>query len=103
MRASELIGARAHYEDGAFAGIVRDLRLDADRTGDGSFPILGVVLSDPGGRPAAAHAWGFAEDRARAPGWLKRIVGSAGEHSRFVPVDQVVAWGPERLKIRGSK
>lgn len=99
MRASELIGASAFDESGREVGIVRDLRLDAERAADGSFPVLGVVLGSPGARPAAAHAWGFAEGRAQAPGWLKRMLGTAGRRSRFVPVEQVLEWGPERLVV----
>jgi hypothetical protein len=101
MRASELIGSPACDEDGQPAGIVRDLRLDTDRAPDGSFPILGLVLSDTGARAAAAHAWGFAEDRAQAPDWLKRVLGAA-ERSRFVSADLVLDWGPEQVKVRSS-
>lgn len=100
MRASELIASPVYDERGRFAGVVRDLRLDADRAADGSFPILGVVLGDPGHRAAAAHAWGFAERRARGPWLLRRLVGDGD--SRFVPADRVIGWGPERLRIRGE-
>jgi hypothetical protein len=100
MRASELIGSPAYDESGRFAGVVRDLRLDADRAADGSFPILGIVLGDPGPRAAVAHAWGFAEGRARGPWLLRRLVGDGD--SCFVHVDRVLDWGPERLRVRGE-
>lgn len=100
MRASELIGSPAFDEGGRFAGVVRDLRLDADRAGDGSFPVLGVVLGDPGARSAAAHAWGFAEGRARGPWLPRRLVGDGD--ARFVPAGRVLDWGPERLRIGGE-
>ncbi len=100
MRASELIGSPVH-EGGRFAGVVRDLRVDADRAADGSFPVLGIVLGDAGARDAAAHAWGFAEGRARGPWLLRRIVGNGD--SRFVPADRVIDWGPERLRIDEAK
>jgi hypothetical protein len=98
MRASELIDSPVYGEGGRFAGIVRDLRLDAEPADDGSFAILGLVVGDPGARDVAAHAWGFAEGRAEGPWLLRRLVGKGG--SRFVPADRVVDWGPERLRIR---
>ncbi|HEX5983948.1 MAG TPA: hypothetical protein VFY69_07060 [Solirubrobacterales bacterium] len=99
MRASELIDSPV-YEDGRLAGIVRDLRVEAEPAADGSFAVLGLVLGDPGPRAAAAHAWGFAEGRAQGPWLLRRLVGNGA--SRFVPADRVVDWGPERLQIRGE-
>jgi hypothetical protein len=102
MRASDLIGAPAYDENGRLAGIVRDLRVDADRAADGSFPILGLVLSDKGARPAAVHACGFAQGQARGPALLRRIVGAADVRSRFVPVERILEWEPGRLKIRRS-
>jgi hypothetical protein len=98
MRASELIDSPAYDERGRFAGVVRDLRLEAEPAADGSFAILGLVLGDPGPRAAAAHAWGFAEGRAKGPWLLRRLVGDGD--SRFVPVDQVLDWGPERLQVK---
>lgn len=97
MRASELIGSPAFDEGGRFAGIVRDLRLAAEPAADGSFAILGVVLGEHGARNAAAHAWGFAEGRAEGPWLLRRLVGDGDP--RFVPVDLVLDWGPDRLRI----
>jgi hypothetical protein len=102
MRASELIGTHAFDETDRFAGVVRDVRLDPDRAADGSFRVLGLVLSDPGARAAAAHSWGFAAGRADGPALLKRLVGSAAGRTRFVPVDWVLDWNPDRLKIGGA-
>ena len=101
MRASELIGAAAYDELGRFAGIVRDISLDPDRAADGSFTILGLLLSEPGARSAAAHAWGFAQGRAEGPAPLKRLLGRDGGRSRFVPAEWVLDWGPERVEIGG--
>lgn len=98
MRASDLIGSPVYDEGDRFAGIVRDLRLEGDPAADGSFAILGIVLGEPATRDAAAHAWGFAEERAQGPWLLRRLAG--GGDPRFVPVDQVLDWGPERLRIR---
>lgn len=101
MRASELIGSPLFDENGRFVGVVRDLRLNADRAVDGSFSIEGIVYSDQGARQAAAYAWGFAEGRAQAPSWLKRMLAPAIEHSCIIPADRVLDWGPERVKLRG--
>lgn len=100
MRASELIDSPVYDESGRFAGAVRDLRLDADRADDGSFPILGIVLGDTGARAAAAHAWGFAEGRAQGPWLLRRLAGDGDP--RFVAAERVLDWGPQRLRIRGG-
>lgn len=99
MRASELIDSPAYDESGRFVGVVRDLRVDAEPSADGSFPILGIVLSAPGARAAADFAWGFAEGRALGPGWLKRLLDLGGKHSRFVPAAAVRDWGPERVVV----
>ena len=98
MRASELIGSPVYDEGDRFAGIVRDLRLEGDPAADGSFAILGIVLGDPGTGDAAAHAWGFAEVRAQGPWLLRRLAG--GCNPRFIAVNRILDWGPERLRIR---
>lgn len=99
MRASELIDSPAYDEAGRFVGVIRDLRVDGERGADGSFPILGIVLSDPGARAAADYAWGFAEERALGPAWMKRLLEHPGERSRFVATAAIRDWGPERVVI----
>lgn len=101
MRASELIGSPAFDEGDRFAGVVRDLRLEAEPAADGGYAVLGIVLGDPGARNAAAHAWGFAEGRSRGPWLLRRLVGDGEPH--FVPVDRILDWGPDRLRIRAGQ
>lgn len=102
MRASELIGARVVDESGQRLGVVRDLRVAYTmRPAAESLPILGLVISEPGPIPAAAHAWGFAEGRARGPAPLRRILEPAAQRSVLVPVDRIRDWGPADVRVSG--
>lgn len=104
MRASELIGSPVLDESGRPAGIVRDLRVAEDLSvGSGHFPIVGLVISDDGPLAAAAHAWGFAEGRSSGPALLRMLFARAVEGSSFVAVDRIADWGPDRIRIRGTR
>lgn len=103
MRASELIGSPVVDESGCSIGVVRDLRVAVG--GDGvveGFPVVGVVIGEPGLRSAAAHAWGYAQGRAAAPWPLRRWLEPAVADSLFVPAERVIEWGPDPLRLRGG-
>lgn len=102
MRASELIGSEVRDRAGRQVGIVRDLRVDTDRVVAGGFPLLGLVVGEPGVRSAAAHAWGYAEGRARGPAPFARFLAPAAERSVFVEAGRVHTWGPDAVVIDGS-
>jgi hypothetical protein len=100
MRAGELIDAPVLDASGGQVGIVRDLRIEVGQSAaDGGFPIVGLVVGPPGARPAAAHAWGFAQGRAEGPPLLRRLLGGAAGRSILVPVEQVLEWGPGAVRI----
>jgi sporulation protein YlmC with PRC-barrel domain len=94
MRASELIGAPVFDENGVPLGVVHDLCVALD-----GFEIAALVVGERGARSAAAHAWGFAQDRVAGPALLRRALAPAGERSFRVPADLVLDWGPERLQV----
>jgi sporulation protein YlmC with PRC-barrel domain len=102
MRASELIGAPVFDDSGGPVGVVRDLRIAVGQpaAGDG-LPIVGLVLSPPGARSAAAHAWGFAQGRAEGPPLLRRLLGGVARRSIVVPAERVLEWGSGGVRIDG--
>lgn len=101
MRASDLIGSRIVDEAGHPIGLLRDLRVTVDDGDSTGFPIAGLIVSEPGPFAAAAHAWGYAEGRARGPAPLRRLFMPAFERSLFVPVDRVLDWGPGVVRVSG--
>lgn len=102
MRAGELIGSEVRDPSGRRVGIVRDLRVDTDRAVAGGFPLLGLVVGEPGLRSAAAYSWGYAQGRALGPAPLARFLAPAAERSVFVETGRVRAWGPDPVVIEGS-
>jgi hypothetical protein len=103
MRASELIGSPVFDEAGQAAGVIRDLLVEVGASGEQSFAIAGLVLSERGPLFAAAHAWGFAQDRASGPALLRKVFAPLVERSRFVAADRVTEWGPDRVTISGGR
>ncbi|MDP9401641.1 MAG: hypothetical protein M3P39_12015 [Actinomycetota bacterium] len=98
MRASELLASQVVDASGHSLGPVRDLRVthDGDR-----IHVAGIVVCDaPLAR--AAHAWGFAEGRARGPWLLRALTARATARARFVPAHRVVDWGPGLVRIAGD-
>ena len=94
MRASELIGAPVFDEDDRPLGVVRDLRVSVE-----GFGIAGLVIGKRGARSAAAHAWGFAQNRAEGPALLRRTLAPRAAGTLYVPADLVLDWGPRRLQV----
>lgn len=95
MRISELLGAPVTDPAGRPVGVVRDLRL----TPPPALAVAGVTVGQPGWRDAAAHALGFAEGRAEGPWPLRMLTRHAALQARFVPVELVRSWGPQRVVI----
>jgi PRC-barrel domain len=103
MRASELIGAPVFDDAGEQVGVVRDLHIAVGLpAANGGFPIVGLVLSPPGARSAAAHGWGFAQGRTEGPPLLRRLLGDAAVRSILVPAERVREWGPGGVRIDGN-
>lgn len=102
MRLSELIGSNVVDEDGRDLGPVRDVRLRRrEPPGGNDLEIAGLVVG--GGRFAApAHAWGFAEGRARGPWLLAALFRQAAAQARFIPADRVLEWHSPKVKMAGS-
>lgn len=93
MRASELLASVVIDASGRSLGPVRDVRLDPR-----DHRVAGVVVGD--GRLArVAHAWGFAEGRARGPAPLRALLAPASARARFVASESVVDWGPGVIRI----
>lgn len=101
MRASELIGSEVRDGSGRKVGVVRDLRVDAGRAVGGGFPLLGLVVGEAGLRSAAAHAWGYAEGRAKGPAPFARLLAPAAERAVFVEAGRVRDWGPDPVVVDG--
>lgn len=97
MRLSELIGRPVVDVDGNPAGRVHDVRVAVPEDGD-RWHVAGIVF---GTRrlSAAAHAWGFADGRARAPSPLRRILRPAAQDARFAASEDVAAWGPAEVRL----
>jgi sporulation protein YlmC with PRC-barrel domain len=93
MRLSELLSATVIDSMGRSLGPVRDVRLAED-----DLEIVGLVVG--GGRFAAvAHAWGYAEGRARGPWLLAAVTRRAIRLARFIPSERVVDWDPPQLRV----
>ena len=96
MRASELLGAPVIDADGRSLGPVRDLRVTPN-----GLEVVGLVVGN--GRLAGlAHAWGYAEGRARGPWLLRALMASAARSTRFIAASQVADWGPGPVRITAS-
>ncbi len=96
MRLSELMASTVVDAAGQSLGPVRDVRLAEPE--DGRLVLAGLVIGD-GHFASAAHAWGFAEGRADGPWLLRALTARAVRQARFVPVEQVVKWGPGAIRI----
>jgi sporulation protein YlmC with PRC-barrel domain len=89
MRASELLGRRVLDGDGREVGIVHDVVV---RLGDdGRVSVSGLVVAPATVRARLAHAWGYAQGRARGPAVLRSWV-MAGTPSEVVPAARVRSW-----------
>jgi sporulation protein YlmC with PRC-barrel domain len=97
MRASELLASVVVDEAGRSLGPVRDVRVDPR-----SRRIAGLVVDD-GPLAAPAHAWGYAEGRAKGPAALRALLVGASSRARYVPAARVEDWGPGRVRIRGDR
>ncbi len=103
MRISELFSAHVVDEDGRDLGRVHDVRLKpVGRGSKRTFEVSGLAVGPSGMLSRAAHAWGYAEDRAQAPLLLKALTRRAVRESRFIPADRVLDWHPPELRISGS-
>jgi hypothetical protein len=96
MRASELLASVVVDEAGRSLGLVRDVRVER------GYRVAGLVVDD-GPRAAPAHAWGYAEGRARGPAAFRALLAGASSRARYVPASRVVDWGPGRVRIRGDR
>lgn len=103
MRASELLASVVVDGAGRRVGAVRDVRLAWEtRAGGGSaFRVVELVAGD-GPLAGIAHAWGFAEGRARGPWLLRLLTASATRRAVVVPADRVADWGPGEVRITGD-
>lgn len=100
MRGTELLQLRVLDSAGADCGPVRDVRLA--RTGDGRFRVTGLVVGD--GRLARlAHSTGATDGRVAGPAPLRWLLADAIARARYVAASQVVAWGPDAIRIAGRR
>jgi sporulation protein YlmC with PRC-barrel domain len=96
MRATELLASAVVDATGRRLGPVRDIRITRD-----GFRVVGVVVGH-GPLAGVAHAWGYAEGRARGPGFLSAICRHAIRNARFVPAEDIVDWGPGVVTLRAD-
>lgn len=89
MRASELLGRPVLGEDGRDLGIVHDVVVRLGN--DGRVSVSGLVVAPATVRARLAHAWGYAQGRARGPAVLRSWV-LAGTPSEVVPAKRVSSW-----------
>ena len=104
MRASELLASVVVDSSGRRVGAVRDLRVAWDKPSGASgstFRLVGLVVGD-GPLAGIAHAWGFAEGRARGLLLLRAVTAPATRQAVLVPATRVVDWGPGELRITGT-
>jgi hypothetical protein len=95
VRISEILGAPVVDRAGHRIGVVRDLRLMHTPR----FRVAGITIGQPGWVDEAAHAWGFAEGRARRPWPLRRLTERATRGARFAPVEVIDSWAPDRIVL----
>lgn len=89
---------------GARLGRIHDVRLRHESSGNRStFQITKLVVSDDSLLSRAAHAWGFAQGRARGP-WLvpRALTARAVHRATVIPAELVTEWGPGQVMIRAE-
>jgi hypothetical protein len=101
MRLSELLGRPVRDERGRALGVLRDVRIPAQKEGPLlAGPVGDLVIGPATMRSSISFAWGYAEHRASGPAWLRRILSSDRPTAiQCIPARHVVSWGPEAIVV----